>query len=118
MAGSNLLQEVAKPLESSVSLPLEDSKAARTSFDACDMTGIRGYGVALHDALMKRLVGLVIKASTSRAEDMGFESRLCPDFSGSSHTSDVKIDTLVATLPGAWRYRISAGTGWPGVSIL
>ena len=24
----------------------------------------------------------------------------------------------VATLPGTWRYRISAGTGWPGVSIL
>ena len=25
---------------------------------------------------------------------------------------------LVATLPGVWRYRVSAGTGWPGVSIL
>ena len=24
----------------------------------------------------------------------------------------------MATLPGAWRYRDSAGTGWPGVSIL
>ena len=23
----------------------------------------------------------------------------------------------VATMPGAWRYRVSAGTGWPGVSI-
>ena len=22
------------------------------------------------------------------------------------------------TLPGAWRYMVSAGTGWPGVSIL
>ena len=39
-------------------------------------------------------------------------------FSGSSHTSDLKIGTPVATLPGAWRYRVSAGTGWPGVSIL
>ena len=39
-------------------------------------------------------------------------------FSGSSHTSDLKIGTPAATLPGAWRYRISAGTGWPGVSIL
>ena len=26
--------------------------------------------------------------------------------------------TLYATLPGAWRYRVSAGTGQPGVSIL
>ena len=24
----------------------------------------------------------------------------------------------MATLPGAWRYRVSTGTGWPGVSIL
>ena len=34
------------------------------------------------------LVGLVSRASTSRAEDLGFESRLRRDFSGSSHTSD------------------------------
>ena len=39
-------------------------------------------------------------------------------FPGSSHTSDSKIGTAVATLPGAWRYRVSAGTGRPGVSIL
>ena len=49
------------------------------------------------------LVGLVVKTSASRAEDRGFESRLCWDFSGSSHTSDLKIGTPVATLPGAWR---------------
>ena len=24
----------------------------------------------------------------------------------------------MAVLPGAWRYRVSAGTGWPGISIL
>ena len=39
-------------------------------------------------------------------------------FPGSSHTSDLKIGTPVATLPGAWRHRVGAGTGWPGVSIL
>ena len=39
-------------------------------------------------------------------------------FAGSTLTSDLKIDTAVATLPGAWRYRVSAGIGWPGVSIL
>ena len=67
---------------------------------------------------MHRLGCLVVKASASRAEDPGFESRLRRDFSGSSHTSDFKIGTPVATLPGAWRYRVSAGTGRPGVSIL
>ena len=65
-----------------------------------------------------RLVGLVVKASASKAEDPEFESCLRRDFSGSSHTSDLKIGTPVATLPGAWRYRVSAGTGRPGVSIL
>ena len=62
-------------------------------------------------------VGLVVKASASRAEDPGFESHLRRDFSCSSHTSDLKIDTRVATLPDAWRYRVSAGTGWAGVSM-
>ena len=60
----------------------------------------------------------MVKASTSRAEGPGFESRFHRDFSGSSHTGDLKIGTPVATLPGAWHYRVSAGTGRPGVSIL
>ena len=65
-----------------------------------------------------RLGGLVVKASASGVEDLGFESRLRWDFSGSSHTSDLKIGTPVATLPVAWYYRVSTRTGWPGVSIL
>ena len=39
-------------------------------------------------------------------------------FSGSSHTSDLNIGTPVTTLPGAWRDRVSTGTGLPDVSIL
>ena len=58
-----------------------------------------------------RPVGLVVKASPSRAEGPGI-------FPGSSHTSDLKIGTPVTALPGAWRYSVSAGAGWPGVSIL
>ena len=69
--------------------------------------------------LRDRLHGLVVKASASRAEDPGFEFRLRRgDFSESSHTSDLKIDSPVVTLPGALRYGIHAGTGWPGVSAL
>ena len=46
-----------------------------------------------------RLVGVVVKASTSRAEDSGFDFRLRRgDFSWSSHTSDLKLGTPVATL--------------------
>ena len=57
-----------------------------------------------------RLVGQVVRRPP-RAACAGI-------FSGSSHTSDLNIGTPVATLPGAWRYRVSAGTGRPGVSIL
>ena len=64
-----------------------------------------------------RLAGLEVKASASGAEDPGFESRLRWDFSGSSHTSDLKIGTPVAFPPGTWYHRVSTGTGWPGVSI-
>ena len=51
-----------------------------------------------------RLVGRVAKASTSRAKDPGFDSRL-------------RCHWLTA-LPGARHYRVCTGTGWPGVSIL
>ena len=47
-----------------------------------------------------RLTGLVVKASALGAEDPGFRSRLQRDLFGSSHTSEVKIGTPVATLPG------------------
>ena len=67
---------------------------------------------------VNHLVVLVVKASTSGAEGPEFESCLRQDFSGSSHTSDFKIGTPVATLPGVWRFRVNTGTGWPGVSIL
>ena len=68
--------------------------------------------------LHHRLAGQVVKASASGAEDPGFEFCLRRDFSWSSYTSDFKIGTLVAALPGAWHYRVSAGTDRPGVSIL
>ena len=71
-----------------------------------------------HVPRANRLVGLVDKTSASTVGDPGFESHLRRDFSGSSHTSDFKTGTPGATLPGAWRYRVSAGTGRPGVSIL
>ena len=60
----------------------------------------------------------MVKALSSGAEDQGFESSLRRDFSESSHTSDLQIGTPVATLPGAWHYRVTAGTGRPDVSIL
>ena len=52
-------------------------------------------------------------------EDPGCDSRWRHgDFSGSGYTSDLNIGSPVATLPGAWCYRVSTGTGQPGVSIL
>ena len=80
------------------------------------MTSLPSTLICLQHA--HHFVGLVVKVSILRVEDPGFESCLCQDFSGSSHTSDFKIGTPVTTLPGAWRYRVSVVTGWPGVSIL
>ena len=62
-----------------------------------------------------RLVGQVVKAPAPRAKGPEFESHLRRDFSGSS---DLEIGTPVATLPGAWCYRVSAGTGRLSVSML
>ena len=59
------------------------------------------------------LIGLAVKASALRVADPGFYSHICQDFSRSSHTSDLNIGT-----PGAWHYRVSTGSGWPGVSIV
>ena len=64
------------------------------------------------------LHGLVVEMFTLIAEDLGFESCLRQDFSRWNHTSDLKSGTPVAILLGAWCYRISAGTGQPGVSVL
>ena len=65
-----------------------------------------------------RLAGLVVRRQP-RERKVPVSNPACAGiFSGSSHTSDFKIGTPVATLPGAWRSRVSAGTGRPGVSIL
>ena len=58
-----------------------------------------------------RLVGLVVRRPPRERKIPGSNPAWAGIFSGSSHTSDLKIGTPVATLPGAW-------TGRPGVSIL
>ena len=40
-----------------------------------------------------------------------------PAFALDRHTSDLKSGPPVATLPGAFSYKVSAWTGWPGVSV-
>ena len=71
------------------------------------------FSIHLH-----RLVGQVVRRPPRERKIPGSNPACAGIFSESSHTSDSKTGTPVATLPGAWRYRISAGTGWPGVSIL
>ena len=65
-----------------------------------------------------RLVGLVVRRPPRERKIPDSNPACAGIFWGSSHTSDLKIGTPVATLPGAWRYRVSTGTGRPGVSIL
>ena len=59
-----------------------------------------------------------LRRPTRERKIPGSNSACARIFPGSSHTSHFKIGTPVASLPGAWRYRVSAGTGRPSVSIL
>ena len=65
-----------------------------------------------------RLVGLVERCPPRKRKIPGSNPACAGIFSGSSHTSDFKIGTPVAAHSDAWRYRVSVGTGRPGVSIL
>ena len=65
-----------------------------------------------------RLVGLVVRRPPRERKVPGSNPACGEIFLGSSHTSVLNTGTPVATLPGAWSYRVSAGTGRPGVSIL
>ena len=57
--------------------------------------------------------------SPLREQNIRGSNRACAGiFWGASHTSDLQIGTPVATLPGAWCYRVSAGTGQPSVRLL
>ena len=69
-------------------------------------------------ACLDHLVGLVVRRLPRERKIPGSNPACAGIFSGSSHTSDLKIGTPVAALPGAWRYKVSTGTGRPGVSIL
>ena len=60
----------------------------------------------------------MVKASGSRAANLGSITACAVDVFGSSHTSDLKTGTPVATLPGARSYRISAGNDRHSISIL
>ena len=53
---------------------------------------------------------------TCQPQDRETGIALC--FPLSSCTIDLEVGTLVATLPCAWHYRVSARAGWPIVSIL
>ena len=74
--------------------------------------------LSVRQSVCDPLVGLVVRRPPRERKIPGSNPDCAEIFSGSSHTSDFKIGTPVATLPGAWRYRVSTGTGRPGVSIL
>ena len=75
-------------------------------------------GLMLSHQHINRLIGLVVRRPPREWKIPGSNPACARIFVGLSHTSDLKIDTPVATLPGTWCYRFSAGTGQPGVSIL
>ena len=64
------------------------------------------------------LAGQVVEESTSRAINLGFIPSFGVDLYLVRVIPDLEIGDPVATLPGIWLYRVSAGTGWPSISTL
>ena len=64
------------------------------------------------------MLPLFVYTATNHLESgrRGFEPYVA--FCGWSHTSDLKVGILVATLTGAWCYMVSGRSCWPSVSIL
>ena len=74
---------------------------------------------ALLSLLLSRLVGLVVKASASTVAVVGSSPAVAVHpLAGSRHATDSRTASPAPTLPGAWRFRVGAGTGWPGVRVL
>ena len=70
------------------------------------------YALSAGTVTSDRLVGLVVKASASRAADLGSILAFVLDlFLG--RVIPVKMGTPAATLPDPLCYRVSAGTGCP-----
>ena len=70
------------------------------------------------NSFCSRLVGLVVKASASRAADLGSNPAFDLDLFPDRVIPVIKIGTPVATLPAAWCHRVNAGTSRPGVRKL
>ena len=89
-------------------LRAKDSAATSQSVSQCSkpphqVQSFQGDSCYQYSLKTHPLIGLVVKASTLRAEDLGFHSCLrCGNFCGSSHTSDLKIalQWLPCQVPG------------------
>ena len=80
------------------------------------MCYVKDYMFVWHNSVI--MDRLVLRCPPRERKIRGSNPAYVGIFPGSSHTSDLKIGTPVATLPSAWHYRVSVGTSWPGVSIL
>ena len=88
-------------------------------FHILQNVSIEAHHIVRHSSwLHNRLVGLVVSRPPRERKVPGSNPTCGGISSGSSHTSDLTIGTPVATLPGAWHYRVSTGAGRPGVSTL
>ena len=108
----DLLKEISDVLNRARASPEDVEAVSTVTTSCCLLTPVVRPCFSFH------LVGLVLRPPPPERKIPGSNSACAGIFWGSSHTNDLKIGTPVATLPGAWRYRVSTGTGRPGVSIL
>ena len=67
--------------------------------------------------ILNLLVGLMVKVFALTTTWDAIRSFFVATLSGQSHTRELKTETQVAALPGAWRCRVSVVTRWHGVSL-
>ena len=81
---------------------------------------VMAYDLVVHtgperfSCLPLSLGGLVVSRPLQHLELTGIE----PSLPAKNQTSDIGIGTSAVSLPSEWRFRVSAGTGWPGVGTL
>ena len=95
------------PRETAGGMELKEGRGTRVICWLLDVPAT--YAASLAEWLRRSPLERKIRSSTPACAVGSFPGR---------HTGDLKIGTPVAILPGAWRYRVVAGTGWPSVSML
>ena len=121
LAGSTGLQVISSKsirpdLAGSTGLQVISSKWNRP--DLADSTGLQVISSKSIRPALTGSTGLQVISSKWTRPDLAVSTGLQVISSKSIRPALISDLIIGSTLPGAWRYWVSDGTGWPGVSVL